>query len=162
MFSWASITNPTSFTTPEKINEFIGTSLWPSCAGWKESNYSAILYTTYAGGSYNLMYDWFNHYVGIEGASTGLDMIRNAPNPFNAVTNISFNLAQSSPVTISIYDIAGQIVTTLADNQNFEQGSHSVQWDGQSFSGTMVSPGVYFCRLNADGISQTHRMLMVR
>ena len=84
-------------------------------------------------------------------------MIQNVPNPFNATTNISFNLANSSPVTISIYNIAGQLVSTLADNQSFNEGSHSVQWDGQSFS-----PGVYFCHLSADGISQTHRMLMVR
>ncbi len=154
MFTWTSPGNPTNFTTPIRINEFAATGYWPAAAGWN-GNYSAILYTNWDI-NYRLMFDWFGN-TGIEGTSVGLDMIQNAPNPFNATTNISFSLAQSSPVTISIYNIAGQLVSTLADNQSFEAGTHSVQWNAQSFT-----PGVYFCRLNADGISQTHRMLMVR
>ncbi|NOQ21251.1 MAG: T9SS type A sorting domain-containing protein [Candidatus Aegiribacteria sp.] len=161
MFSWASSSTPTDFSTPVKINDFVATGYWPAAAGWNGSGYSAVLYTTYAGSTYSLWFDWFGN-VGIDGTSAGLDMIRNAPNPFSATTNISFSLAQSSPVTISIYNVAGQLVRTLADNQSFNEGSHSMQWDGQNFSGTSVSPGVYFCRLSADGISQTHRMLMLR
>ena len=154
MFSWTTPTAPDNFSTPVRMNEFNATGIWPAAAGWS-GNQSAILYTNWDI-NYRLMWDWFGS-TGIEGTSAGLDMIRNAPNPFNATTNISFNLAQSSPVTISIYNIAGQLVSTIADNQSFDAGIHSVEWDAQSFS-----PGVYFCRLNADGISQTHRMLMVR
>ena len=156
MFSWTGPSSPDNFSTPVRINEFNATGYWPAAAGWS-ANYSAVLYSNWDN-NYRLMWDWFGN-TGIEGTSVGagMDMIQNAPNPFNATTNISFNLAQSSPVTISIYNVAGQLVSTLADNQSFNEGSHSVQWNGQSFS-----PGVYFCRLNADGISQTHRMLMVR
>jgi hypothetical protein len=157
MFSWATESSPTSFTTPVRINDFVATGYWPATAGWNGASYSAILYTTYVGSSYSLWFDWWGN-TGIEGTSAGgLDMIQNAPNPFNATTNISFSLVQSSPVTISIYNVAGQLVSTLADNQSFDAGTHSVQWNAQSFT-----PGVYFCRLNANGISQTHRMLMVR
>ncbi len=156
MFSWTTPGSPTAFTTPYRVNEFNATGWWPAAAGWSGSN-SAILYTDW-GNNYRLMWDWYGN-TGIEGTSTNLNMnlIQNAPNPFSASTNISFSLAQSSPVTISIYNVAGQLVSSLADNQSFEAGSHSVLWNGQSFS-----PGVYFCRLSADGISQTHRMLMVR
>ena len=162
MFSWATTYNPTDFTTPVRINDFNATQGWPATAGWNGYGYSAILYTNFTS-NYRLMFDWWGN-VGIDDASdaTTPGMIQNAPNPFNATTNISFNLTQNSPVTISIYNIAGQLVTTLADNQSFNEGSNSVQWDGQNESGTRVSPGVYFCRLNADGISRTHRMLMVR
>lgn len=145
-----------------RIKDHRATGLWPATAGWNGYAYSGILYSAYMQ-NYNLMFDWWNN-TGIDGApeTTAPGMIQNAPNPFSAITNISFNLTQSSPVTISIYNVAGQLVTTLADQQSFNEGSNSVQWDGLNESGTMVSPGVYFCRLSADGISRTHRMLMVR
>ncbi len=156
MFSWTIASSPTSFSTPIRINEFNATGNWPATAGWNGSNNSAIIYANYSN-NYRLMYDSYNH-TGIEGgAPAGLNMISNAPNPFNATTNISFTLTQNSPVTIAVYNVAGQLVNTIADNQSFTEGSHSVQWNAQS-----LSPGVYFCRLNADGIDQTHRMLLVK
>jgi len=156
MFSWTPAVAPTSFTTPIAINEFPATGYWPATAGWNQTGNSAIIYADYTN-NYRIMYDSYNN-TGIDGTSEVFgEIIQNSPNPFSATTNISFTLTQSSPVTISVYNIAGQLVNTIADNQSFNEGSHSVQWDGQSFS-----PGVYFCRLDADGISQTHRMLMVR
>ncbi len=158
MFTWTTASSPQDFTTPAAINEFVCTGLWPSAAGWNGSGNSGILYTNWDN-NYRLMWDWFGN-VGIEGTegtSAGLSTIHNSPNPFNATTNISFSLAQSSPVSISVYNVAGQLVSTIADNQSFDAGTHSVEWNGQS-----LSPGVYFCRLNADGISQTHRMLLVK
>ena len=161
MFSWANTSSPNNFSTPERINDFHATGFWPAAAGWN-SNFSAVLYTNWDN-NYKLMFDWFGN-TGIDnnGAGSALGTITNAPNPFNASTNISFNLSQSSPVTISVYNVAGQLVNTLADNQSFNEGSNSVQWNGRSEAGAMVSPGVYFCRISADGISRTHRMLMVR
>jgi hypothetical protein len=162
MFSWALASNPTNFTPAVRINDHRATGLWPATAGWNGHTYSAILYSAYMQ-NYNPMFDWWGN-TGIDGApeATAPGMIQNAPNPFSATTNISFSLTQSSPVTISIYNVAGQLVTTLADNQSFNEGSNSIQWDGRNESGTSVSPGVYFCRLSANGISRTHRMLMVR
>jgi len=150
--AWA----PTTFSTPVRINDFPGTDAWPASAGWNGNSNSSVLYTNWSN-NYRLMYDWYNHTTGIDDVTAGISMIGNAPNPFNATTNISFTLTQSSPVTIAVYNVAGQLVSTVADNQSFTEGSHSVQWDGQS-----LSPGVYFCRLNANGISQTHRMLLVK
>ena len=155
MFTWTSGSNPTNFTTPVRVNEFAATGFWPATAGWTGAGYSGILYTNWDN-NYRLMFDWWGN-TGIEGTSVGLSTINNAPNPFNATTNISFSLAQNSPVSISVYNVAGQLVSTIADNQSFDTGTHSVEWNAQSFS-----PGVYFCRLNADGISQTHRMLLVK
>jgi len=155
MFTWTTSADPEGFTTPVAINEFATTGFWPSAAGWNGGGNSGILYTNWDN-NYRLMWDWFGN-TGIEGTSAGLSTIHNSPNPFNATTNISFSLAQSSPVSISVYNVAGQLVSTIADNQSFDAGTHSVEWNAQSFT-----PGVYFCRLNADGISQTHRMLMVK
>ena len=155
MFTWTTVGSPEGFSTPVAINEFASTGFWPATAGWTGAGFSGILYTNWDN-NYRLMFDWWGN-TGIEGTSVGLSTINNAPNPFNATTNISFSLAQNSPVSISVYNVAGQLVSTIADNQSFDTGTHSVEWNAQSFS-----PGVYFCRLNADGISQTHRMLLVR
>jgi hypothetical protein len=160
MFAWTTPADPTGFDAPVRINDFAATGYWPPTAGWGGS-YSAILYTNW-NTNYRLMWDWFGNSQGIEGTSAGPQTVRNTPNPFSSVTNISFELAQSSPVTISIYNLAGQLVNRIADGQSFGEGSNSVQWDGRSFSGELASPGVYFCRLDANGLSQTHRMMMVR
>jgi len=150
--AWA----PTSFSTPVRINDFPGTDAWPACAGWNGDNNESVLYTNW-NNNYRLMYDWYNHTTGIDDAPGVISMLSNAPNPFNATTNISFTLTQSSPVTIAVYNVAGQLVSTVADNQSFTEGSHSVQWDGRN-----LSPGLYFCRVNSNGISRTHRMLHVK
>lgn len=155
MFTWTTAGDPQGFTTPVVINEFGATGNWPAAAGWNGNGYPGILYTNFSN-NYRLMFDWWDN-TGIEGTSAGLSTIHNAPNPFNATTNISFSLVQSSPVSISVYNVAGQLVSTIADNQSFDTGTHSVNWNAQSFS-----PGVYFCRLNVGGISQTHRMLLVK
>jgi len=153
-FTWTLENNPTNFITPEAIGDFQGTGFWPPCAGWV-GNYSAVMYTNW-NINYRLMYDWYGN-TGIEDETAFISSISNFPNPFSASTNISFTLTQNSPVNISVYNVAGQLVSNLADNQIFNEGSHSLQWDAQSFS-----PGVYFVRLNANGISQTHRMLMIK
>ncbi|MBN2608582.1 MAG: T9SS type A sorting domain-containing protein [Candidatus Fermentibacteraceae bacterium] len=160
MFAWTDPGDPTGFDTPVRVNDFAATGFWPPAAGWA-SNWSAVLYTNW-NTNYRLMWDWYGNTQGIEGTTAGPQTVRNAPNPFSSVTNISFELAQSSPVTISIYNLAGQLVNRIADGQSFGEGSNSVQWDGRNFSGELASPGVYFCRLDANGLSQTHRMMMVR
>jgi len=161
MFAWATASLPNDFTTPERVNDEAATGFWPACAGWNGSGFSAVLYCWWSG-DYNPYFDWYGN-TGLEETVTAMpDMVGNAPNPFNSQTNISFSLNQNSPVTISVYNMAGQLVTTLADGQSFGSGTHSVQWDGRTASGDAASPGVYFCRVNAGGNTASHRMLMVR
>ncbi|OPL18379.1 MAG: hypothetical protein AVO35_05915 [Candidatus Aegiribacteria sp. MLS_C] len=158
-FTWAQPSSPTSFSTPEVINDFESTGFWPACAGWNGS-YSAIMYANWDN-NYRIMFDWYGN-TGIEGDPQGPLAISSAPNPFSAVTNISFNLASAGPVDIAVYDVTGRLVSSLADGQSFGEGTNTVQWDGTTFSGTQASPGVYFCRLTADGTSLTQRMLLVK
>ncbi|MDZ4181942.1 MAG: immune inhibitor A, partial [Candidatus Cloacimonadaceae bacterium] len=54
----------------------------------------------------------------------------NYPNPFNPTTTISFDLAKAGKVKVSIYNIKGQMVKTLA-NDDFAVGRHSLVWDGK-------------------------------
>lgn len=83
-------------------------------------------------------------------------LAQNFPNPFNSSTTLNYRLAQSVQVKISVYDILGQRVAILSEGIE-EAGSHSVVWNASNFSS-----GVYFARLEADGISKTIRMLLLK
>ncbi len=72
----------------------------------------------------------------------------NYPNPFNPETTIPFELSRATRVTVGIYNILGQRLTTLVDEQ-LSAGSYTVQWDGKSDSNRSAASGVYFYRLSA-------------
>ena len=80
---------------------------------------------------------------------------QNYPNPFNAKTLISFDLPVNSDVTISIYNIAGQLVKSISGN--YEAGHQQVTWDASG-----VSSGVYFAKVTAGDNSQTLKMTMLK
>jgi hypothetical protein len=83
-------------------------------------------------------------------------LAQNYPNPFNAQTTISYNLPQSGPVTLSIYNIMGQKVATLFDGEQ-QAGEHKVVWDAGD-----VTSGVYFGRLEAGTKAQSMRMILLK
>jgi len=77
-------------------------------------------------------------------------VLANYPNPFNPRTTISFSIPQDSEVNLSIYNITGQKVKTLADDE-YEKGFHKLIWDGKNSFGKEVSSGVYMYKLKVDG-----------
>jgi hypothetical protein len=83
------------------------------------------------------------------------------PNPFTTETAIHFQLSKPNAVTIAIYDVAGQLIQTLA-NEPRAAGDHVVHWDGRSQDGHRVSNGVYFCRMNAGGYISAIKILLMR
>ena len=72
------------------------------------------------------------------------------PNPFNPTTTIEFLLPYVSIVNLSIFNLKGQKIKTLADNKH-AQGSHSIVWNGDDEFNKPVSSGIYFYKLNVDG-----------
>ena len=81
---------------------------------------------------------------------------QNYPNPFNPTTAISYQLPAASYVELSIYDIQGREVTRLVDGFQ-SAGTHQAAFDGSD-----LSSGIYFARLQADGFSQTRKILLVK
>ena len=79
-------------------------------------------------------------------------LAQNYPNPFNPATRIAYALPEQSTVTIKVYNLVGQLVTTLANGVQ-EAGYHFATWNGRNNSGTPVSSGVYFYRFEASGSS---------
>ena len=89
-------------------------------------------------------------------ATVKFNVVQNEPNPFNAVTTISYSLAKAGNTTIEIYNLTGQKVDTLV-NGYIKAGNHSVVWDGSKFSS-----GVYFYTVKSGDFSTTRKMTLVK
>jgi endonuclease/exonuclease/phosphatase family metal-dependent hydrolase len=85
----------------------------------------------------------------------------NVPNPFNPATTLSFDLAHAGDATLRIYDTRGRLAATLLAGA-LPAGRHTHVWDGRGSDGRPLASGVYICRLQADGVSQSLRMTLVR
>ncbi|MDP8269694.1 MAG: T9SS type A sorting domain-containing protein [Candidatus Tenebribacter davisii] len=77
-------------------------------------------------------------------------ILTNHPNPFNPSTTIEFSIQNDSEVELTIYNIKGQKVKTIA-NDLFEKGIYSILWSGDDYNGKLVSSGIYFYKLKVNG-----------
>jgi len=87
--------------------------------------------------------------------------LQNYPNPFNPTTTIRYQLPVASHVTVSIYDLWGQWITTIVDGDMLA-GEHTAIWDGRNASGDELSSGVHLCRTMASSFSQAIKIILVR
>lgn len=84
---------------------------------------------------------------------------QNFPNPFNPQTVIRFQVPEESQVTLSIYDISGNLIKKFIDGV-LAPGFHAVQWDGTNDAGEYVSNGLYFYRMQAGEFERERTMLL--
>jgi len=102
--------------------------------------------------------------AGVDDAAQGSfvnRLFQNQPNPFNPRTLISFSLAQSGPVDISVFDVNGRLVRKLVDGTK-EAGPHSVYWDGTNDQGHRVGSGVYWSQMKVGSWASTKKLLYVK
>jgi len=85
----------------------------------------------------------------------------NFPNPFNAETRVAYALPRPTAVVLTIYDALGRHVRTLVES-TMPAGEHSVTWNGTDSRGRAVGSGVYFYRLDAGGLVDSRRMLLLK
>ncbi len=83
------------------------------------------------------------------------------PNPFNPETTISYSLPIDAQVKLEVFNIRGQKVTTLV-NDRVDAGQHSVVWNGTDQSGSPVSSGVYFYKLNTSGNTLIRKIALMK
>lgn len=86
---------------------------------------------------------------------------QNYPNPFNPSTVISFTLPNESNVSIKIYDLLGNEVRSLL-NENKNSGKYNIMWDGRDKNGNQISSGVYFYKIQAGKYSETKKMVFMK
>ncbi|MEN8230658.1 MAG: T9SS type A sorting domain-containing protein [Bacteroidota bacterium] len=77
------------------------------------------------------------------------------PNPFSSITRIKYELPARSHVILKIYDVAGNEVITLV-NENQLAGEHELNFNGEALAG-----GFYFCRIVAGNLTQVHKMILI-
>lgn len=87
-------------------------------------------------------------------------LLPNAPNPVAAMgTDIRFRLAQDGTVRVSIFDVQGRVVRTLAEG--FETaGEHAVHWDGRDARGSTLASGLYFYTLTSPDGTFTRKLVV--
>ncbi|MEA1971850.1 MAG: T9SS type A sorting domain-containing protein [Candidatus Cloacimonadota bacterium] len=86
--------------------------------------------------------------------------LSNYPNPFNPSTIIEFSIQNDSKIELLIFNIKGQKIKTLANNE-FNKGDHSVIWYGNDDSEKFVSSGVYFYKLNVNGKTEAMKKCLL-
>ena len=86
----------------------------------------------------------------------GYELYSNIPNPFSDMTSISFFVPEDGKVMIGIYDMLGNLVEELT-NENYNPGMYKLEFNSEN-----VAPGTYFMRMTAAGFSVTNAMNIVR
>ena len=125
------------------------------------------------------VFDWGEEFANLPKA---IHLYQNYPNPFNAVTSIQYAVCsrQTKTVdggkavdgsqfmvhcplhaTLKIYNVRGQLVRTLVDEEK-PPGSYSVVWDGRDQRGYEVSSGIYFYQLKTKGHSEVRKMILLK
>ena len=94
------------------------------------------------------------------------ELLSNYPNPFNPETWIPYRLAEDAFVTLTIYDLSGQVIRTLDVGHRiasaYENRAKAIHWDGRNDLGEPVASGIYFYTLTAGDFSATRRMVILK
>jgi hypothetical protein len=92
---------------------------------------------------------------------TRVALHQNVPNPFSDQTTISYGLPEPGRVTLRVYNLTGQLVSTLVDARQ-DAGLFKVIWEGTDQGGAPVGAGTYFYKLQAGAGTATKRLAIVR
>ncbi len=84
-----------------------------------------------------------------------------SPNPFNPKTQIRFELSEAGRACLTVYDIAGRRLRTLAD-KHFGAGTHLESWNGLGDNGRALPSGVYFIRLETRLGAESRKAVLVQ
>ena len=81
---------------------------------------------------------------------------QNYPNPFNPNTVITYSIPVSSKITLTVYNVLGELITTLV-KENQEAGNYSV-----NFNAAGLNSGIYFFSMQSDNFVKTNKMLLLK
>jgi hypothetical protein len=140
-----------------------GTTTEPQSYSFSDKNVSKGTYTYRLkqldfGGGYN-----YSPEVSVEVDFTPSEyaLSQNYPNPFNPSTTIMYQVPKAGNVSIIIYDMLGQEVRILMNNE-VAAGAYQVQWDGLNDSGVSMSSGTYIYRMTAGDFVESKEMILVK
>ena len=100
--------------------------------------------------------------IGAAGVPRTYALEQNYPNPFNPETQFRFQVPETVPVLLAIYNLLGQQVRTLVDEVK-SPGAYIARWDGRNAGGQGVASGGYIYRLTVgDRFTSTRKMTLLR
>ena len=107
----------------------------------------------------------YNIIAGIDDETSDLpenySLGQNYPNPFNPSTTIAYALPEAGDVLLQVFNINGQLVSTLVSNRQ-TAGQHEIEWDGRSASGNPVATGMYLYRIMASNFVESKKMMLLK
>lgn len=89
-------------------------------------------------------------------------LFQNHPNPFNPETRLSFSLPAAGKTSLAIYNMKGQKIATLLDEEELPAGKHSLLWNGCDQQGNPVASGVYIQRLSFGAQTLVRKMVLAK
>ena len=95
------------------------------------------------------------------GVPLAYKLFRNYPNPFNSQTTIQFEIPESAQIRLSIYNVLGQEVVTLVNN-DFLAGRYRFHWNGLNQNGEPVKSGLYFLSFQARNYHSTQKIVFLK
>ncbi len=132
---------------------------------WGPNSYAVDHYTAWkaqASAEHDTLAKWLNQGRGTVGVAKQsaipgkYELGQNYPNPFNPTTEIKYSVPQKSNVSLKVYNVLGQEVATLFNGERLA-GNYSVTFDGGQ-----LSSGVYFYRLQAENVSITRKLVLMK
>jgi len=111
-------------------------------------------------------------YVSVGGGTVAIDQTgivtipsefsleQNYPNPFNPSTTFRFSTPEDGLVKFTVHDLLGRVV--YSESRDMFAGNYSFTWEGKNQLDQQVVSGVYFLRMEAEGFTQTRKMLMMK
>jgi hypothetical protein len=92
--------------------------------------------------------------------TSGVSLAQNAPNPFSPTTTIRYSIENPGLVSLRIYDTVGRL--DREDKRAYSSaGTYSYRWDGRDQAGDRVASGAYFYMIEAGGVTQAKKMVLV-
>ena len=118
--------------------------------GWSVGGGAIILHTSNGGSIVPVL----NHNTVL---TKEFILEQNYPNPFNPVTEIKFNLSQNSFVTLKIYNILGEEISSLINKEYRDAGRYSVKFDGSN-----LASGIYYYSIEAGIYKDVKKMVLIK
>jgi len=154
-----------------------GTPVFAGSIDWEQvtldlSNYNGTVQLRFVLGSAVLVAGegWYIddvHYSNTTGSSDDTltsitnKLQANFPNPFNPETTISFSIKEAGDVKLEVFNIRGQKVKTIIDNE-LSADNHQVVWNGKDDRGKSVSSGIYFYKIKTAHYTATRKMILMK
>jgi aminopeptidase N len=114
----------------------------------------------------NQIFNWFSGETDVKKyVSTVIpkefNLEQNYPNPFNPITKIKFHLPKENFITLSIYNLMGQIIKKLM-SEKLQPGIYEKFWDGTNNNGEKVASGIYIYKLKSDSYSSAKKLILTK